>query len=73
MMVAVAFAGRRLMARRMPLTAIYPEQIPRIIAERMVAKTIVLSIRLFKVAELTSWGFTFLFCLFDVDYRKPVG
>lgn len=58
MTVACALAGRRFIARRMPETATYPEKTPRIMAETIVAKTIVLRIRLFKVAELTNWGFT---------------
>lgn len=33
---------------------------PRIMAEIIVAKTMVLRIKLFKVAELTNWGFNFL-------------
>jgi hypothetical protein len=58
MIVAEALAGRRFIARKMPLTVTYPDQIPKIIAERMVAKTMVVRIKLFTVAELTSWGFT---------------
>ena len=41
-------------------------------AETMVANTIVLRIRLFKVAELTSWGFNSLFRLLDVYSQRPV-
>ena len=73
MIVAGALAGRRVMARRMPLTAAYPEQIPRIIAERIVAKTIVVRIRLFTVAELTNWGFTLSSaCLMSLSQRPVV-
>ena len=56
----------------MPLTVMYPDQIPKINAERIVAKTMVVSMRLFTVAELTSWGFTYFFRPFDVDSQKPV-
>ena len=47
-------AGRRLIARRIPLTVTYPEKTPRIMAEAAVAKTIVARIRVFTVAELTN-------------------
>jgi hypothetical protein len=39
-------------------------------AENTVAKTIVLRIKLFRVAELTSWGFTFYVRLFLMSNRK---
>jgi len=46
--------GRRLIARKIPLTVTYPENTPRIMAETAVAKTMVARMRLFTVAELTN-------------------